>query len=432
MILHCGGMASRRILPVARALDAVLRAPGSKSATHRALILAALSEGPSTVVGALRADDTTVTVEGLRALGIDATAAGDALRVSGAAGAVPGGAQIALHDSGTSMRFLLAVATLGTTSSVLDGSPRLRERPLDDLARALVALGGDVTLSGRAGRGLPAIAGGPRPTGGALVLPGGTSSQFASALLLLAPGLERGLDLTLAPPHVSLPYVELTIRALEAFGARVARRGPAAWRVEPQVTIGREFRVEGDHSTASYFLAAAAVVGGRVRVEGLDPESAQPDARCGPLLSRAGCRCTTGPDWIEVEGGDGLRPLDVDLVEAPDLAPTLAVVCAFADGTSELRGLSHLRHKESDRLAVVARNLHRLGCRVEAHADRLRVTPPARAGLSGGPIETAADHRIAMAFAVAGLRIDGITIDDADCVRKSNPAFWSQLDRLRN
>jgi len=424
-------MDARSIAPMLRPLDAVLRAPPSKSATHRALVTAALSEGPSVVVESLRADDTDVTLEGLRALGIDIARAADVVTVRGGADAVRGGARISLRDSGTSMRFLLAVAALGRTPSSLDGSGRLRERPLAELAGALASLGACVTLSGPDGRGLPATAGGSRLEGGRLVLPGGTSSQFASALLLVAPSLARGLDLTLVPPHVSLPYVELTVRVLDAFGASVERRGPASWRVEPGATTGREFRVEGDHSTAAYFLAAAAVAGGRVRVEGLDPGSAQPDARCGSILQRAGCRVTAGADWVQVEGGNGLAPVDADLTEAPDLAPTLAVVGLFAEGTSELRGLGHLRHKESDRLAVVAGNLRRLGCRVETRGDRLRITPSSRSRPPGAVIETASDHRIAMAFAVAGLAIDGITIDDPNCVAKSNPSFWSQLDLLR-
>ena len=429
IILHCVGMASRTIHPVARALDAVVTAPPSKSATHRAFVLAALSDGASLVRGPLRADDTDVTLDGLRALGVEVSVSAGAITLHGTAGVARGAARIELRESGTSMRFLLAVAALGSASSVLDGSARLRQRPLEDLSRALVALGGRVHLAGN-GRSLPASAGGARPTGGTLVLPGGTSSQFASALLLVAPFLARGLDLTLTPPHVSLPYAEMSVRALEGFGARVHRRSPFSWRVEPAITTGRELRVEGDHSAAGYFLAAAAIAGGRVRVVGLDPQSAQPDTRCGELLARAGCRLSSGSDWIEVEGANVLDPLDVDLSEAPDLAPTLAVVCALARGRSELRGLGHLRHKESDRLALVARNLERLGCRVELHGDRWGIEAPARSRSTEVTIETGSDHRIAMAFAVLGLRVPGITIDDADCVRKSNPRFWDQLDRL--
>jgi len=424
-------MVARSIRPALHPLDAVLDAPPSKSVTHRVLVAAALSEGPSAVVRSLRAVDTGVTLEGLRALGLELAWAGEKLAVRGGVDAVRGGARIALRESGTSMRFLLAVAALGRDPSSLDGSGRLRERPLATLASALVSLGARIVLSGGDGGGLPATAGGSRPVGGALLLPGGTSSQFASALLLIAPTLARGLDLAVAPPLVSLPYVELTVRVLEAFGARVERRGPAAWRVEPAPMTGREFRIEGDHSTAAYFLAAAAVAGGRVRVEGLDPASAQPDARCGAILRDAGCVVTVGADWIEVEGREPLVPFDADLTEAPDLAPTLAVVALFAEGRSELRGLAHLRHKESDRLTVVAGNLGRLGCRVEVCGDCLRVTPPPRSRRTGAVIETASDHRIAMAFAVAGLAIDGITIDDPDCVAKSNPSFWSQLDLLR-
>jgi len=424
-------MVGRSLAPLRHSLDTSLRAPPSKSVTHRALVVAALADGASTLHDVLQADDTGVTLDGLRALGIDVVLdAGGVARVQGVPPEVRGGARIPLRDSGTSMRFLLAVAALGEFPSTLDGSERLRQRPLAELARALGLLGAPVALLGRAGQGLPATAGGQRPEGGAVRLAGGTSSQFASALLLVGPRMVRGLDLTLEPPLVSLPYVELTVRVLEAFGTRVERRGPGAWRIDPGAPRATQFRIEGDHSTASYFLAAAAVVGGRVRVCGLDPGSTQPDARIGAVLERAGCRVTRGSDWVEVQAGPALLPLEEDLTDAPDLAPTLALIGLFAEGTTDLRGLGHLRHKESDRLAVIAGNLRRFGCQVEITADRLRFTPPPRSRLRGVVVDTSSDHRIAMAFALAGLVIEGVAVDDADCVSKSNPEFWSQLAQL--
>ncbi len=233
----------------------------------------------------------------------------------------------------------------------------------------------------------------------------------------------------LEPPIVSLPYVELTERMLRAFGVAIDRPGPLHWQVEPGDYAGRELRVEGDHSSASYFLAAAAVRGGRVRIDGLDPQSVQPDARLGALLEQMGCRRTTGDDWIEIEGTGSVSAFDVDLSDAPDLGPTVAVLGLFADGPSVLRGVAHLRHKESDRLALLAENLTALGRPAHAEGDRLVIGErPAR--FQEATIRTAGDHRMAMAFALAGLAVDGVNVDDADCVAKSNPAFWEAFERL--
>ena len=216
---------------------------------------------------------------------------------------------------------------------------------------------------------------------------------------------------------------------LESFGVGIERPEHLRWRVTPGAYPAREFRVEGDHSSASYFLAAAAVVGGRVRVEGLAPDSAQADARLGSLLDEAGCEVNTGEDWIEVRAGRRYRGFDLDMGAAPDLVPTVAVLAMFADGPTVLRGIEHLRIKESDRLETVASNLRRLGCEARAVDDRLEIQPD-RSSYRGALVETASDHRMAMAFAVAGLVIDGVVIDDPSCVSKSNAGFWNQLDSL--
>jgi 3-phosphoshikimate 1-carboxyvinyltransferase len=348
--------------------------------------------------------------------------------VEGRGGRVAGGGRLALRDSGTSLRLLLAVASLGESVSSLDGSPRLRERPIEPLVRALRGLGARVT--GAAGAaGLPLEAGGRRPAGGAVSVEGGLSSQFASALLLVAPRLENGLDLTLVPPVVSLPYVELTVSVLARFGVAVERPAALRYVVRRSDYAGCRFTVEGDHSSASYFLAAAAIVGGAVRVTGILPDSGQPDARLAAILAAAGCAVRRGRTWIEVRGGKLAGGIDVDLQDAPDLAPTVAVVASFAPGPSVIRGVAHLRWKESDRLGLLAQNLTALGRPAEAHADRLELGA-ARGELHGALVRTGSDHRMAMAFAVAGLRL-GLELDDADCVTKSNPGFWQQLARLQ-
>lgn len=420
-------MHGRGIPTLGGPLDCALRAVPSKSVTHRALVVAALADGVSALVDPLESDDTIVTREGLSALGVRIDARAECWTVHGCGGRIVGGASVELGDSGTSMRLLAAVAALGRDTSCLDGSPRLRERPVRELVAALRELGASVEAGPSPG-GLPLRAGGRLPQGGRVRIPGGLSSQFASALLLIGASLARGVETTLDPPRVSSPYVALTAAVLEAFGVKVERPSEGRYRVSAQTPRGREYRIEGDHSAASYFLAAAAVVGGRIRVCGLDPRSAQADARLGRDLRAMGCRVDTGDDWIEVEGDGRIRPFDVDLSDAPDLAPTLAVLALFADGPCSIRGVPHLRHKESDRLAALARNVEALGASPTVVADGVRID--GRGRLAGAPLRTEGDHRVAMAFAVAGLRVDGVVLDDPDCVGKSNPLFWRQLAEL--
>jgi 3-phosphoshikimate 1-carboxyvinyltransferase len=260
-------------------------------------------------------------------------------------------------------------------------------------------------------------------------MPSARSSQFASSLLLIGSRLAGGLDLHLEAP-VSSPYVALTVEVLRAFEVAVSRVDDHHYRVQQGSYPGTEYPVEGDHSTASYFLAAAAVTAGRVRVCGLSPDSQQADAVLQRILADTGCKVRRGPDWIEVHGNGELQPLDHDMTAAPDLVPTLAVLALFSAGPSTLRGVGHLRHKESDRLDLLVRNLKILGRPAQATADRLEIGPQVNA-LRGGEVITASDHRMAMAFAIAGLRIPGVVIDDANCVGKSNPGFWNQLDALR-
>ncbi|MCP3981661.1 MAG: 3-phosphoshikimate 1-carboxyvinyltransferase [bacterium] len=414
----------RRIDTANASLEARLSAAPSKSVTHRALVSAALAEGTSAIRRPLVADDTVVTRNALQALGIPIRVDGDIWRVEGCGGRVPGGGDFDLMESGTSLRFLLAVAALGETESRLDGAPRLRERPVSDLAEALGQLGARIELT-PGGGGLPARVVGGALGGGSLLVPGDRSSQFASGLLLIGPCLGGTLDVQLEPPVVSLPYIELTAQVMQVFGAQIRRTGECGWRTTPGIGRGTDYVVEGDHSSASYFLAAPAVVGGRVRVERIAPTSLQPDACLGDVLERVGCAVHRGPDWVEVEGTGKIEPFELDMGHAPDVVPTLAVMALFADGPSEIRGVAHLRHKESDRLAVLARNLTALGRPTTVDEDRLVVGAPA-GPLRGARIATASDHRMAMAFAIAGLRIPGIEIDDADCVAKSNPDFWTQ------
>jgi 3-phosphoshikimate 1-carboxyvinyltransferase len=394
------------------------------------MVAGALAAGTTELLAPLDAADTRVTAEGLRSLGFGVAQESGVWTVEGQGGRVPGGGRLELGDSGTSARFLLALATLGEERSCLDGSPRLRERPIDELADALRSIGGDVRGAALTA-GLPAWAGGRRPAGGSVHLVAERSSQFASALLLVAPVLRDGLELNLGPDAVSLPYVDLTAQVLGRFGARIEHPGPRRWHVLPGPLTARRESIEGDHSSASYLLAAAVVVGGAVRVNRLRPDSRQPDARFASIAESLGCRVRRGGDWVEVEGSARLPPFHLHVGEAPDLAPTLGMMALFADGPCVLEGVSHLRLKESDRLQLLADNINRLGRRAEADRDRL-IVAAGSGPLSGATILTGGDHRIAMAFAIAGLRIDGVVVDDADCVGKSNPGFWPQLAAIES
>jgi len=422
-------MSRRCIEPAKGPLRAEFRAVPSKSVTHRALVAAAMAKGRSELHGPLDADDTRCTLSGLRALGVPIDAQEGIWSVEGTGGVIPGGGLVEAGASGTTARFLTALAAVGAEPSLLDGTPRLRQRPMGELVVALTKLGGSVRAA--PGDVLPIRAGGTRVLGGAVAVAGRRSSQFASALLLAAPAFERGLDLALAPPRVSFPYVLLTVRVLEAFGATIERPDDATFVVRPQRLRATSFAIEGDHSSASYLLAATAILGGRVSIHGLRADSMQADARFLRDLGSLGCEVTDdGRGGVVLSASGDVRGFSWNLADAPDLAPTAAVLALFATGPCVLSGLDHLRLKESDRVAVLAENLARLGAQVSADGGSLSITPPPRGTARGAALGVAHDHRIAMAFAVAGLAIPGVELDDSEAVAKSYPGFWDDLATL--
>ena len=421
-------MATRCIEPAKGPVDADFVAMPSKSATHRALVAAAIASGKSTIREPLDAVDTRRTLQGIRGLGVRVDERESAWIVHGAAGAIPGGGTIDLGASGTSARFLSALATLGARPSMLDGSPRLRERPMGELLQALSALG--ATVETPEGRALPLRAGGSKVRGGSTVLSGARSSQFASALLLAAPAFQQGIHLEVTAPRVSFSYVRLTVEILQAFGAVIETEGEATFSVPPQRLRATTLTIEGDHSSASYLLVATAILGGRIRIRGLREHSAQPDARFLHDLTKIGCRVNSDGTGTTVEGSGRVPAFSWDLADAPDLAPTAAVLALFALGPCVLSGLQHLTMKESDRLMVLKENLSRLGARAAVEGGTLSILPPPRGTAHGGTIRVEDDHRIAMAFAVAGLAVPGVTIDDPDVVAKSYPRFWDDVIAL--
>jgi 3-phosphoshikimate 1-carboxyvinyltransferase len=411
-------------------LDAAVRVPGSKSITNRALLIAALATGDSELRGALASDDTRVMFEALRDLGCEVRPGPESWKVRGTGGVLraPDG-PLGVGNSGTTARFLTVAAALADGPVVIDGSPRMRERPIEDLTRALVALGVPVEILGRNGCPPVRVAGGGLP-GGEVEIDASRSSQYVSALLLSAPYAAKDLVLRFAGGTlVSRPYVELTLQLMRAFGADAgwSEAGGVAVRAGHRYA-GRPFSVEPDASSASYPFCAAAIAGGRVRVEGIPPDSVQADFRLLEILERMGCRIRRGANFAQVEGPSGpLRGIDVDMNDLPDAVLALAVVALFAEGQTRIRNVANLRIKETDRLAALETELRKLGADARTTEDSLTVTPgPPR----GAEIETYEDHRMAMAFALAGLRIPGVVILDPGCVSKTWPEYFSVLEGL--
>lgn len=420
-------------LPIATRgpLAACVRVPGSKSITNRALLVAALARGGSRLSGALESDDTRAMRLCLERLGCSVGVRGDVFEVQGRNGQLAASpTPLDVGGSGTTARFLCAAAALADGPVVIDGDGRMRERPIADLVAALTVLGARCEVLGA--RGCPPV----RVAGGGLA--GGTaridarrSSQYVSAILLAAPYARADVTLVAESGRVvSRPYVDLTLSVMRAFGAEAGWSGRDALRVTAGRTYAaRDYAIEPDASAAAYPFCAAAIAGGRVRVEGIAPDSLQSDFRLLDVLERMGCRVRRGADYAEVEGPPGgLCAVDVDMNDLPDAALALAVVALFAKGTTRIRNVANLRIKESDRLAAAECELRRLGADACADADSLAITPRA---LRGAEIHTYADHRMAMAFALAGLRIPGVAIRDPGCVAKTWPGYFSMLEALR-
>jgi 3-phosphoshikimate 1-carboxyvinyltransferase len=411
-------------------LEARVRVPGSKSITNRALLVAALADGPSTLRRPLVSDDTEVMTRALRRLGVAVDDAGEdwSIEGSGARLREPDG-PLHVGNSGTTARFLTAAACLVEGTVVIDGDPRMRERPIADLVHALTALGGRCEILGADGCPPVRVRGGELP-GGPAAIDASRSSQYVSAVLLSAPYAKRDVELELAGGRlISRPYVDLTLQVMRAFGAEADWTEGGGLRVASGARYaGRDYAIEPDASAAAYPFCAAAIAGGRVRVEGIPRDSIQADLGLLPLLAEMGCRVERGDDYVEVEGPDApLRPVDADLNDLPDASLALAVVALFADGPSHIRNVGSLRIKETDRLAALESELGRLGARARAGAEDLTIEP---GPLRGAEVHTYRDHRMAMAFALAGLRVPGVAIQDPGCVAKTWPDYFETLERL--
>lgn len=423
----------QEITPAAGPLTATLRVPGSKSITQRALIAAALAEGESRLIGPLASEDTEYTAQALQAMGVVVDQHHPDWRVCGNAGVIAAPAtEIYLGNNGTATRFLTSVAALGQGVFLINGDERMRERPIAPLMQALQGWG--VQIRSLDDSGCPPLeiqAAGIK--GGPTVLPKGKSSQYLSSLLLVAPYAARPAELQVEGEVLSKPYVTMTLAVMNSFGLRATANPELNRFTIPQGCYrGREYRVEGDASSASYFWAAAAVTGGRVTVSNVPSPSLQGDAVLVDILARMGCRVDKGADGISVAAPEELQGVEVDMGDCPDVVPTLAVVAALAQGRTVIRNIAHLRIKECDRLQVMAAELTKLGVKTEEGPDYLIIEGAGRKhNYHGARIATHNDHRIAMSFAVAGLAIPGITVENPGCVSKSFPDFWQRFATLR-
>jgi 3-phosphoshikimate 1-carboxyvinyltransferase len=424
------------IQPLAGPLSASVSVPGSKSITNRALVLAALASrgGSCELIGALRSEDTEVMIDGLRQLGfrIETVWADETVRV----GANESGriiptnrADLFVANSGTTMRFLTAMVSLGEGLYRLDGVPRMRERPIRDLLDALTQLG--VNARSEAGNGSPPVvieSHGWRNS--EATIPADVSSQFLSALMMAAPYSNRDtVRIGVGETVVSRPYLDMTAAMLRDWGASIDYQVASPIITVPgkQRAYRPHYRIEPDASAASYFFAAAAVLGGRVTVLGLPENGLQGDVGFVDVLASMGCRVERCSSGITVHGRP-LRGVDVDMNAISDTVMTLGAVACFAEGPTTIRNVGHIRHKETDRISALATELRKVGAGVEEFADGLRITS---APLRGAAIDTYNDHRMAMSLALVGLRVPGVVIRNPGCVAKTYPGFWQDLARLR-
>lgn len=407
--------------------QARLSPPGSKSISNRALLCAALSRGETRLTGLLDCDDTRVMATALTNLGVSLQLnweLGTAV-VAGTAGRFPvQAARLDCGNSGTTLRFLAACLAAMGGNYLIDGNSRMRQRPVEDLLLALNQLGSPSrALQANGCPPIEVVSHGWE--GGAVDVRGDKSSQFLSGLLLAAPLARTPVTLEVTGPLVSRPYLALTLGVMQQFSVNAQRLSDSRFRVEPQPYLARDLAIEPDASSASYFFAAAAICRGTVVVEGLGTESLQGDLRFVELLRAMGCEVQVSSNSTTVTGG-ALRGIDCTMTEFSDTVQTLSAVALFATGPTRIRGVAHIRHKESDRIGDLARELRRVGASVEEHADGLLITP---SPLQPVEFQTYDDHRMAMSLALIGLRHAGVKVADPNCVSKTYPNFFRDLQQ---
>ncbi|MBV6396196.1 MAG: 3-phosphoshikimate 1-carboxyvinyltransferase [Anaerolineales bacterium] len=426
-----------QIVPIRHPLRATVRVPGSKSLTNRALLIASLAHGTTKLANALFSDDSRYFANALQTLGfaLHLDESKSEITVTGRGGIIPAArAELFIGNAGTAARFLSALLALGRGEFILDGDARMRERPIADLVDALTQLGARVESI----NGFPPLtihASGL--TGGRVRLAGDISSQFLSALLMVAPYAKTPVEIQLTTDLNSKPYVDMTLAVMQDFGVTAQRDGYRSFSVPlasyklqgtPRI-IGNSYPIESDASAASYFFAAPAICGGSVRVDNISRDSKQGDLAFLDVLTLMGCRVSQGETFIEVSGATTLRGVDVDMRDIPDTAQTLAAVAPFASSPTRIRGIASARLKETDRVRAVCNELTRLGVRVIEHEDGMTIHPCEK--FIPATVQTYNDHRMAMAFSLIGLRVDGVSIENPNCVSKTFPFFFETLEQLR-
>ena len=418
------------IQPIRKPLDATIAVPGSKSYTNRALLVAAMARGVSTLTGALFSDDTRYMSASLRKLGveIDADEKQATFNVHGNGGSIPvSGAELYIGNSGTTSRSLTAYVSLGHGKFVIDGDEPMRHgRPIFDLLDALRQIGVSARSQFENGH-LPVIVEANGLTGGKTRLDVSKSSQFLTALLLIAPCAKNNMEIEVVGAR-EMPYIDITLAVMEAFGVQVINEGYKYFQIESrQQYQPRIYNIEPDASNASYFFAAAALTGGRVTVQHLHLDSAQGDVQFLNILEQMGCQITVSDAGITVTGPRQLKGIDVDMRAISDTSLTLAAIAPFADSKVTIRNIEHTRWQETDRIHAMVTELRKLGVRVVEHRDGLEISP---VPITPAAIDTYEDHRMAMAFALVGLKTRGIQINDPECVSKTFPNYFEALEQL--
>ncbi len=421
---------SLQITPINHPLSAMVRVPGSKSLTNRALLIAALADGTTRLTNALFSDDSLYFAKALQTLGFDVQLdeVNSEMTVRGLGGRIPSNkAELFIGNAGTAARFLSAFLTLGHGEYILDGDSRMRERPIGDLIDALHQLGVELEATNNCppvqifAKGLP---------GGKTKIAGNISSQFLSAFLMVAPYAKSSVEIEVATELNSKPYVDMTIAIMKDFGVEIKRHGYERFIIQPSFFFPLStYSIESDASTASYFFAAPAICGGTVRVENISRNSKQGDIAFLDILQQMGCIIGEDHDAITVICTNPLKGIDVDTRDFPDTAQTLAAIAPFASSPTRIRGIASARLKETDRIHATCTELARLGVHVEEHEDGMTIYPCDK--IQPATIQTYNDHRMAMAFSLIGLRIPGITIENPACVSKTFPNFFDVLDHLR-
>jgi 3-phosphoshikimate 1-carboxyvinyltransferase len=404
--------------------------PGSKSLAARALVVSALAEGTTRLTGATLAEDIEHITDALRLLGFDVRddATTEEILVSGCGGSIPTNTgTLFVGNAGTGARFLTALLALGNGEWEVDGDARMRERPIGHLVDALRQLGARVDAT----NGCPPVRiAGSGLRGGSVQVDGSLSSQFISALLMVAPYADRPVTLEVRGTLRSRPYVDMTLTVMRAFGVDVARDGARTFTIAPaRYRSPGVYAIEPDASAASYFFAAPAICGGHIVVRGISRSSPQGDVGFLDCLGSMGCAVSAADAGVLVSSGDSLRGIDVDMGDIPDTAQTLAAIAPFASTPTRIRGIETARVKETDRIAATCTELTRLGVEVEEHPDGMTIYPSER--LQPARVKTYGDHRMAMAFALIGLRVPGVEIEHPACVAKTFPGFFDVLETLQ-